>query len=700
MCLIVVALITGCKKTTTTATTQPTQTTQAPYVPNGWSYDELVIAANTGEFANANYNTQLFILSKMEGYLLNNFISIPIYSNAGFVIFSDRMVTPVDHSLPVMGFDIIHGSMTTPDAGTTDQYTYRTYETASPKTLNHLQSDSSVESDQQAYFEGSLFEFILNDTKDGYRLVPSMAAQEPTPGTFEPGTEASKEWTITIRQDLKWSNGEAITADDFLYTYKMVLDPKLQNIRANYFYGQDFPIVGAEEYYKQGQFKSCTKGGEDITNDVEDAEDCTTQGGTVENWPSNVSWDTVGLEKVSDYSWKFTLKSSKTAWDVKYLMGDMLYAPVYETLFEAGMNADRTETNYGTSLDTIMSSGPYKLTYWEDGKELRFEKNEYYFNKDAYNFTGVKTLIVQDANAALLLFKNGELDQTAIPSSEYENYKNDPRMKRVPGATVFRLQMNYGDQDLLDSMNGGEDGSHGWIAKPILQDINFRAALYYSVDRNTLSKYVLKTTDPAQAFFSSAYAYDPENGTIYRDSEMGESVIDGLSPETYGYAPSTAADLYVQALTDLKAKNQLPADNKIQLEIALFSGATQDALGAWLESSLEALFNNAVKNTEFSNISFDLVIKHYPGMDVYYQAQMPAKFDLALGGISGSTLDPLSYLDVFCSDNRSGLFLNWGLDTSKHDLIITADEINAINATIANAEDKIPLSLAKGTLPE
>ena len=74
-------------------------------------------------------------------------------------------------------------------------------------------------------------------------------------------------------------------------------------------------------------------------------------------------------------------------WDVEYAMSGFLYTPVHKATWEACLSEDGTSTTYGTSMDTYMASGAYKLSYWEKGKEYRFTKNDNYFvwNENAEN---------------------------------------------------------------------------------------------------------------------------------------------------------------------------------------------------------------------------------------------------------------------------------------------------------------------------
>lgn len=539
-------------------------------------------------------------------------------------------------------------------------YTFRTYATGNPSTLNHLNYADSAESDQLSLLMGSLYAFEFNETKDGYSLNPSMAKKDPEVIANDDGTFT---WTIELREDLKWHNGEPITADDFIYTYKMALDPKLKMRRANYWYSSTsgLAIVNAEKYYKQGSMKVCEGLPEDA-DEPKNADECKKLGGTPTYWDEE-EWENVGIKKTGEYSFTITTTRDFSVWEFKYQLSSFLFAPVYKPLFEAGMNDERTETNYGSSVETFMGNGPYELIYWENDKEIRLKKSENYFDKEKYHFTHYKTTIVKDADAALLLFENGDLDYTSIPASKYDDYVNNPIVKTVPGETVFRININTLSKEDLAEFTKNE-----WEYKPILRILEFRQALYFAIDRETLATKVMKTATPAQYYFSSAYSHNPEKGDIYRETEAAKKVLKDYSPETNGYLRERAVELYIEALKKLEEAGQLPEDGKIQIEYATFDGATHEAVAQWLEKQLEDIFNSEKVKEAYNDVTFDLVPKHYSGLDVYYKKQMVGKFDLALGGISGSTLDPLGYLDVFQSDNRSGLFLNWGFDSSVEDI--------------------------------
>src|SRR5690606_1878311 len=127
---------------------------------------------------------QLFAAA--ERYLLETLAGgIPLFANSGFVMYSERMVLPVDNYVPVIGYGAIFGTMSKDDAeefgGNEGEYTYRVAITSSPQTLNHWQYQDSVESDLMSLYLDALYVFVFNDEKTGYELVPSMATDYPEP---------------------------------------------------------------------------------------------------------------------------------------------------------------------------------------------------------------------------------------------------------------------------------------------------------------------------------------------------------------------------------------------------------------------------------------------------------------------------------------------------------------------------------------
>lgn len=623
------------------------------------------------DFKYASVETQSKILAYMERALINAGASIPVYNNSGLVIYSERVNFIADEYVANMGYG---ATAVAPDtgkgAGTAEDPAYRMWTSADPSTLNHLNYADSVESDFLSLTAGQLIAFDWKTDENGkgigWEIKPEMlsvlpyAVEQNEAGEWVAvedfnGLNQYTTWKFDLRTDLKWANGDAMNANDFIYTYKLVLDPVLNMKRANYFYGGSAPIKGAKDYF---------------------------EGKTTD-------WATVGIKQVDDYSFVFEYADPLKLWDVEYNMSGFLYTPVHKATWEANIAADGTP-KYGTSKDSYMASGAYTISYWEKGKEYRFAKNENYFvwneaaevevRRPAYeNYSYV---IVKDSNAALALFKEGSLDVTSVPASAYDDFKDYPSKKFSPGATSFRLSVNRMNQAELDA----KFGAGSWDAKEILQEDDFMWALYFGMDRAGVQA-ITKTSTAWASYFTDAYSIvsptaDGVDSVTYRQSEWGKKVYTGLTDEDLdllyedlGYAPALAKQYYIWALDSMVDKGVFGANDAytVEIEIAAFDGTTTEAVYAYVEQTYNDLFNSEEVKEAYPNVTFKATFVPQPGMDVYYVKQMTGQYDLALAGISGGVMEPAGFMECFCDDNRSGLLLSLGFDSHNANILIDLD---------------------------
>lgn len=139
-------------------------------------------------------------------------------------------------------------------------YTYNTYLTTFPSMWNPHDYETSTESEILGYTTVGFYTFDYNETKDGFVIVPEMAAAMPVDvsenyvgeewGIEE--EEKSRAWRIQLRDDLKWEDGTPITAHDFVESAKRLLNPVALNHRADSLYSGNLEIVNAKNYFYSG----------------------------------------------------------------------------------------------------------------------------------------------------------------------------------------------------------------------------------------------------------------------------------------------------------------------------------------------------------------------------------------------------------------------------------------------------------------
>ena len=621
--------------------------------------NEIDIVFPTGFFNYKFADTELrhTLMAAAEGYIMNNmFGGIPLFASGSFNLYSSRLQLPVDEYVAVMGYGTAFGTMSGDDStvlmddgepGEVGEFTYRTTIGNNPGTFNQWLYDTSTDSDLMSNYFDALYVYEFNADKSGYEVNPSMAAANPVPvdATFtETGKEVANVWTIELRDDLVWkyhpdtdisalpAGHEVIDANDFIETFKLALD--------------------------EGWFRAISGGGDFLaeTSAIVNAQ---------EYLDGEATWEEVGLSVGDDdLTLEFNFVNEMSDWNVRYWLSSFVMTPINIELYdayEAALVGDESNP-YGTLNTNTAFHGAYYVDYYEADKILRYKENELYHSPDDFFYTGYTYSIINDSTVIFQEFISGKLEATGLPTAEVENYLNDPRLKKVPGATTYRIMING-----LGTVEAQRElfPDSSWIPEPLLANEEFKMAMFFAIDRKTLAEDILLVRTTNMYYFSDAYLVDAELGVPYRQTEQGMSVGDGLSPDTYGFNFDAARALYLSAIEDLIASGAYEAGTaanptEIVIELNNYSDSESwDLACAYFKTAFEDTFKDEVNHI---NVIVEIYTKDFPA--IYYDYMMIGEFDMSVGGISGSTLDAASFLDTYSTDNRSGFSLNWGIDSS------------------------------------
>ena len=237
-------------------------------------------------------------------------------------------------------------------------------------------------------------------------------------------------WTFYLREGLKWSNGDPLTANDFKFSWLKVLDRETGAKKADLLY-----VIKGAEAYNIGDGKK-----EDVGINVIDDK-------TLE----------IKLEQPTEYFLS--------------LLAHVTYSPISEKFY------NKVTSKYGLEPETTVASGPYVLKEWNHSANLVLAKNENYWNKDAIKLDEIEIKLITDNEAALNAFNNKEIDLIRISSAQYEKYKDDKRIHLFQNNSVWFLlfnvkneflknnkirtaiQMSINKEELVNSVLGG-------VAKP------------------------------------------------------------------------------------------------------------------------------------------------------------------------------------------------------------------------------------------
>jgi len=231
------------------------------------------------------------------------------------------------------------------------------------------------------------FEGLFTKDKDG-KPVEGVAKDVQT-------SADGKTYTFTLKDDAKWSDGSPVTAKDFEYEWKRVLNPQTGSAFAFYLYY----IKGAEEYNK-GK-------------------------GPVEN---------VGITAKDDKT--LVVELTNPLGYFKELLTMWTFYPVKKELVEG--NKD-----WAANTEGYVSNGPFKLTEWKHDSQVVAEKNENYWGNKDVSLTKVTWKMVNDATTYYQMYKTNELDliQT-LPSDVVAQEKSNKEFKNTPYFGTYMYMFN------------------------------------------------------------------------------------------------------------------------------------------------------------------------------------------------------------------------------------------------------------------
>lgn len=462
----------------------------------------------------------------------------------------------------------------------------RMYTTAE---ITNINPHESMDSDADDLIKGTLLKpYAEVPTEDGStsHYVPELASELPTPLN-----EDQTEWTFPIRQDLYWENGNRITAEDFIYSVKMALDPKLLTARGASVAADYINVINAEAYMSQ------------------------------ESTGVPIDFSEVGIQALDEYTIKITCETYAEQIDVIRQYGRKWHGLVNKDLYEACMSEDRTSCSYGTSIDTYMSCGAFKLTDFQPGVSYTMMRNDEYFDQNLIKVEGYTMIVVKDSNTALELFLNGELDRVGLTAAAKEQYEDDPRIHVSPAGTVNTMSINR-----INTNNNG-----------ILGNLNFRKALFYGIDRITIANMVKGI--PANYILGQKVLGNVETGEKYRDLPGSQTYLG----ENYDYNPELAKEYYDKAmaeagLTELSLEiiyNESSSNYKVACEY--MEQALPKVFGESFTIKLNPMEKNLAKNQR----------KQWRNGDTNC-------FELSLGSWDTSSLCPWNAMKVYCQWYKSG----------------------------------------------
>lgn len=247
---------------------------------------------------------------------------------------------------------------------------------------------------------------VMNNVFEGlYRLgegdsiQPGVAVGDPVV------SEDGLTWTFTLNEDAKWSNGEPVTAHDFVYSWQRTIDPVTASENAYLLY----PVKNAEAIHN-----------------------------------GEMPVEELGVKADSDYQLTVTLEQPTPYFQM--LLTHPTYYPLNEEFVEA--QGDK----YGTESSTTLYNGPFVLSEWEHEVGWTYAKNENYWDAEAVSLSTINVKIVKDQNTALNMYLEGEIDRVEVFSEQVPQVEDREDFHQDLTSTVYYLKMNL-ESEVLSNEN-------------------------------------------------------------------------------------------------------------------------------------------------------------------------------------------------------------------------------------------------------
>ncbi|MCE5130172.1 peptide ABC transporter substrate-binding protein [Staphylococcus saprophyticus] len=237
---------------------------------------------------------------------------------------------------------------------------------------------------------------IFNQIYEGlYTLDKDDKAQPGVAKAMPKESNGGKTLTIKLRKDAKWSNGDPVTAHDFEYAWKRVVNPDT-----------------ASEYAY-------------IMYDLKNAE-------AINMGKKDV--DELGVKAVDDHTLKVELTKPIPYINEMFAFGTFM--PLNEKVVKK--NGDQ----YGTTAAKTVFNGPFKVKEWKVEDKIQLVKNEDYWDKKQVHLDRVNYKVLKDQQAGASLYDTGSVDDTTITADQVDKYADNPGLKKRLLASTFYIKMN------------------------------------------------------------------------------------------------------------------------------------------------------------------------------------------------------------------------------------------------------------------
>ena len=335
---------------------------------------------------------------------------------------------------------------------------------------------------------------VVEHPTDSNQVVPGVAASWAS-------DPAARVWTFQLRPEARWSNGDPVTAGDFIFAFQRILNPALAAPYAEMLY----LIEGAEAYHR----------GE------------------------TTDWSTVGVRASDAHTLEFSLKGSADYFPL--MLTHYTYFPLHRPTIEAH-GALTSRTSAWTRVENHVGNGPFVLAEWRPNERIRVTRSPTYWDAEAVALNEIQFYPYSDRQTSHRNFLSERLHLTdTIPYN-----LRDAMRERYPELVAEDPMFATGYLGL----NVRHEG---------ISDARVRRAMHLVIDVQSIIDRVTKNGQPAQGFlppgiegypYEERYVYDPEAARALM-AEAGYPGGEGFPVLTFISTQSDNAKLFAEILQNV-----------------------------------------------------------------------------------------------------------------------------------------------------
>ncbi len=447
---------------------------------------------------------------------------------------------------------------------------------------------------------------------DGNLVIVADAATELVEGVAnEDGTVT---YTYTLKDGLKWSDGQDVKASDYEYAWNRAASAALGAD-----YGYMFDVV---------------KGYAEVS-EVDD-----------EGNPLNPDAK-LAVKAVDDKTLEVTLSNAVAYWNE--LLAFPVYFPVREDVV--------ANENWATEAATYIGNGPYKITSWEHDSVIVLEKNESYVDADSILMDKIEFYLSDDANNMLANYENGSwLVIDDVPTNEIQTLKTEYPEEFVVTGQIGTYYVNW---NVNENILPASSTLTGVEAEAAMAEIRSAIGLLY--DRNYIVEEIGQAGQVPASSFVAMGMTNPDGTQFYQtagDSEEYDGYYN-VAKEAFEANFEAAKDVLKKYYTFDEATGKFTDFPTISYLYNTNDG--HKAIGEYLQSALAAVgINMQLENQEWNT---------------FLNTRKDGDYTVARNGWLADYNDPICFLDMWITDSGNN-DVQFGKDAhadlAMYDLDLTA----------------------------